>query len=148
MTSNGSSKSNPRSELEIALIDANKNFTQRYTTVRQYQDSLAKPVGSLGSIEDYGARIAALQRTSRPNVDNPICIIFAADHGVAKDKSDGGVNCSAYPQAVSRKVLEGLDKGMAGASVLAWARAVPESTCTKGLSVRPFIRLNSFLNLL
>ena len=78
MTSNGSSKSNPRSELEIALIDANKNFTQRYTTVRQYLDSLAKPVGSLGSIEDYGARIAALQRSARPVINKPICLIFAA----------------------------------------------------------------------
>ena len=78
MTSNVSNKSNPRSELETALIDANKNFTQRYTTVRQYLDSLAKPVGSLGSIEDYGARIAALQRSSRPVINKPICLIFAA----------------------------------------------------------------------
>jgi len=79
MTSNVSNKSNPRSELETALVDdANKNFTQRYTTVRQYLDSLAKPVGSLGSIEDYGARIAALQRSSRPVINKPICLIFAA----------------------------------------------------------------------
>lgn len=79
MTSNVSNKSNPRSELETALVDdANNNFTQRYTTVRQYLDSLAKPVGSLGSIEDYGARIAALQRSSRPVINKPICLIFAA----------------------------------------------------------------------
>ena len=79
MTSNVSNKSNPRSELETALVDdANNNFTQRYTTVRQYLDSMAKPVGSLGSIEDYGARIAALQRSSRPVINKPICLIFAA----------------------------------------------------------------------
>lgn len=120
--------------LETALKDTNQTFSQRYNSVRTFLDSLAKPVGSLGSLEDYGARIAALQRTSRPNVDNPICIIFAADHGVAKDKSDGGVNCSAYPQAVSRKVLEGLDKGMAGASVLARQNKVRVRVIDMGLA--------------
>ena len=68
----------PPSELEATLLDTNNNFTQRYDIVRKYLDSLAKPVGSLGSLEDYGARIAALQRSSRPVVNKPICIIFAA----------------------------------------------------------------------
>lgn len=105
--------------LAKTLSDPDLNFVQRYDAVRSYLDSLAKPVGSLGSIEDFAARLAALQRSATPSVDNPVCLIFAADHGVAKDKSEGGINCSSYPQAVSRKVLEALDHGSAGASVLA-----------------------------
>ena len=120
--------------LETSLIDTNQNFTQRYNAVRSYLDSLAKPVGSLGSLEDYGARIAALQRTAKPTIDNPKCLIFAADHGVAKDKSEGGMNCSAYPQAVSRKVLEGLDHGIAGASVLARCNGVALRVVDVGLT--------------
>jgi nicotinate-nucleotide--dimethylbenzimidazole phosphoribosyltransferase len=94
-------------------------FSKRYETARVYLDSLAKPVGSLGTLEDWGARLAALQKISQPKVDNVVCLIFAADHGVAKDISEGGQSCSAYPQAVTKKVLEGLDSGLAGASVLA-----------------------------
>mmetsp|Transcript_9528 Transcript_9528/g.16598 ORF Transcript_9528/g.16598 Transcript_9528/m.16598 type:complete len:164 (-) Transcript_9528:1055-1546(-) len=62
---------------------------------------------------------AMWRRSAKPTVDTPACLIFAADHGVAKDASEGGMNCSSYPQAVSRKVLEGLDNGIAGESVLA-----------------------------
>lgn len=105
--------------LSSALLYPDHDFSYRYDAVRSYLDSLAKPVGSLGTLEDYGARIAALQRVVTPTIDNAICLIFAGDHGVAKDISEGGRNCSSYPQAVSRKVIEGLDKGIAGASVLA-----------------------------
>jgi nicotinate-nucleotide--dimethylbenzimidazole phosphoribosyltransferase len=69
-------------------------------------DALAKPVGSLGTLEDWASRLAALQRTTRPSVDPVVCLIFAADHGVAASPEDGGEGCSAYPQAVTRSVLE------------------------------------------
>ena len=107
------------SDLQVKLSDPNSNFTSRYEAARLYLDSLAKPVGSLGTLEDWAARLASLQGTSRPSVNKAACLIFAADHGVAKDKSEGGENCSAYPQAVTRKVLEALEFNMAGASVLA-----------------------------
>lgn len=123
--------------LATTLIDPNLTFSQRYDAVRSYLDSLAKPVGSLGSIEDFAARIAALQRSASPRVDNPTCLIFAADHGVAKDISQGGMNCSSYPQAVSRKVLEALDHGIAGASVLARCNNVHLRVIDVGLADGP-----------
>ncbi len=125
------------SALAKALIDPDLTFTQRYDAVRVYLDSLAKPVGSLGSIEDVAARIAALQRSATPRVDNPICLIFAADHGVARDRSEGGMNCSSYPQAVSRKILEALDRGIAGASVLARCNNVTLRVIDIGLADGP-----------
>lgn len=123
--------------LAKTLIDPNLDFTQRYNAVRSYLDSLAKPVGSLGSIEDFAARIAALQRSATPKVHNPVCLIFAADHGVAKDRSEGGMNCSLYPQAVSRKVVEALDRGIAGASVLARCNNVSLRVIDVGLADGP-----------
>ena len=123
--------------LARTLSDPDLNFVQRYDAVRSYLDSLAKPVGSLGSIEDFAARIAALQRSAAPTVDNPVCLIFAADHGVAKDKSEGGMNCSSYPQAVSRKVLEALDHGIAGASVLARCNNIHLRVIDVGLADGP-----------
>ncbi|KAL7529255.1 hypothetical protein ACHAXR_002873 [Thalassiosira sp. AJA248-18] len=136
--SNGSSKGRSESSaLAATLIDPKQNFAQRYDAVRSYLDSLAKPVGSLGSIEDYAARIAALQRSAQPKVDSAVCIIFAGDHGVAKDVSEGGMNCSSYPQVVSRKVLEGLDHGIAGASVLAKCNGVALRVVDIGLADGP-----------
>ena len=123
--------------LATTLIDPNLTFSQRYDAVRSYLDSLAKPVGSLGSIEDFAARIAALQRSASPRVDNPTCLIFAADHGVAKDRSQGGMNCSSYPQAVSRKVLKALDHEIAGASVLARCNNVHLRVIDVGLADAP-----------
>jgi nicotinate-nucleotide--dimethylbenzimidazole phosphoribosyltransferase len=105
--------------LEALLNDENNDFAQRYYAVRNYLDSLAKPVGSLGTLEDWAGRLAALQKTSRPTAHSVACLIFAADHGVAKAVTDGGMNCSAYPASVTEKVVIGLDNCLAGASVLA-----------------------------
>jgi nicotinate-nucleotide--dimethylbenzimidazole phosphoribosyltransferase len=95
------------------------SFEERFDAVRLYIDSLAKPVGSLGALEEWAARLAALQRTTHPSVDPVACLIFAADHGAAKDPKVGGEGCSSYPQAVTRSILVGLERGIAGASVLA-----------------------------
>lgn len=81
--------------------------------------------------------MAALQQTTTPKADNAACLIFAADHGVAKDKSEEGKNCSAYPQIVSRKVLEALDHGIAGASVLAKSNNVQLRVIDVGLADGP-----------
>ncbi len=113
------SDSDSESALEITLKDPNQNFVSRYEATRSYLDSLAKPVGSLGTLEDWAARLAALQSSSKLNVENPFCLIFVGDHGVAKDESDGGASASAYPQFVTEKVLIALENKMAGASVLA-----------------------------
>ncbi len=124
----------PQSALEIALLDEKNDFQTRYDAARNYLDSLAKPVGSLGTLEDWAARLAVLQRSPKPTAEKVSCIIFAGDHGVAKDKKDGGSNCSAYPQAVTQKVLEALECNMAGASALAAANGVTLRVVDVGLA--------------
>ena len=123
------------SPLEAALLDENLDFASRYEAARNYLDTLAKPVGSLGTLEDWAARLAALQRSSSPTVSNVACLIFAGDHGVAKDKSEGGANCSAYPPAVTQKVLEALEYSMAGASVIAATNDVRLRVIDVGLAM-------------
>eukprot|EP00986_Skeletonema_menzelii_P010186 scaffold4868_cov83-Skeletonema_menzelii.AAC.5 len=133
----GGNNEQPSPPLASILSDGEQSFTHKYEAARQYIDSLAKPVGSLGTLEDWGARMAALQQTTAPTADGAACLIFAADHGVAKDKSDGGKNCSAYPQIVSRKVLEALDHGIAGASVLSKCNNVQLRVIDVGLADGP-----------
>lgn len=48
-----------------------------------------------------------------------MCLIFTRDHSVAKAPEDGGENCSSYSQAVTKNVLVGLEREIAGASLLA-----------------------------
>ena len=122
--SNGNKKEKHQNQTQIvlveaALLDQTLDFKTRYHVVRDYLDSLAKPVGSLGTLEDWAARLAVLQRSPNPTVNKTACLIFAGDHGVAKDEQDGGANCSAYTQAVTQKVLEALEYDLAGASILA-----------------------------
>lgn len=101
------------------------NFVQKYEAAQEYLDGLAKPVGSLGALEDWAARLAAIQGTIRPDASKACCLIFAGDHGVAKETDKGGESCSAYPQKVTRSVLQALQSERAGASVLSKINGVP-----------------------
>lgn len=108
-----------RSKAEKICQTDGSSFNDRYEAVWLYLDSLAKPMGSLGTLEEWAARVGALQKTTQPQIGTVACLIFAGDHGIAKSPDEGGEGCSAYPQVVTQGVLRGLDMGMAGASVLA-----------------------------
>jgi nicotinate-nucleotide--dimethylbenzimidazole phosphoribosyltransferase len=109
----------PKNDATRILSLPTSTFRERYDAVQAYLDVLAKPVGSLGTLECWSAKLAALQRTLQPTAQNMVCLIFAGDHGAAAAPEDGGEGCSAYPQAVTGSVLVGLERGVAGASVLA-----------------------------
>jgi nicotinate-nucleotide--dimethylbenzimidazole phosphoribosyltransferase len=79
---------------------------------RRHLDSLTKPPGSLGRLEELAARLAALRGTP-PRVAQPVIFTFAADHGVAAE----GV--SAYPQVVTAQMVENFLRGGAAVNVLA-----------------------------
>lgn len=101
------------------LSSSTSSFAEKYSAVQTYMDVLAKPVGSLGTLEEWAARLCALQNTMQPKAEPVGAIIFAGDHGVAASPDDGGEGCSLYPQSVTRAILAGLQSGVAGASVLA-----------------------------
>ena len=79
----------------------------------QRQLQLTKPTGSLSELENTAVQLASLQANSRPNVDQPWIAIFAGDHGVMEE------NISAYPQAVTRQMLQNFTTGGACISVIA-----------------------------
>ncbi|KAL7486154.1 hypothetical protein ACHAW6_011751 [Cyclotella cf. meneghiniana] len=107
----------PIDELQVDLVSPVERDVTK--TGNDYLDLLAKPVGSLGTLEDWVSQLASIQRSINPKADNVACLLFAADHGIAKDVVNGGMGCSAYTSSVSRKVVMGLDNGLARASVLA-----------------------------
>mmetsp|Transcript_17237 Transcript_17237/g.21498 ORF Transcript_17237/g.21498 Transcript_17237/m.21498 type:complete len:203 (+) Transcript_17237:1153-1761(+) len=63
-------QSQEKRSAEQICRNVESTFGERYHAICRYLDSLAKPVGSLGTLEDWAARIAALQRTVNPNVNS------------------------------------------------------------------------------
>ena len=80
---------------------------------RARQDSLTKPPGALGRLEELAITLAAAQGTLTPCVDRPWIAVFAADHGVVAE----GV--SAFPQAVTAEMIRNFARGGAAISVIA-----------------------------
>ncbi|WP_437631820.1 nicotinate-nucleotide--dimethylbenzimidazole phosphoribosyltransferase [Sorangium sp. So ce854] len=78
---------------------------------RARQDTLTKPRGSLGTLEDLAVTLAGIQ--GGPPASRPAAaVLFAADHPVARH----GV--SAYPAEVTAAMVANFVRGGAAASVL------------------------------
>jgi len=76
-------------------------------------ESLTKPRGSLGRLEELAVRAAVITGQAMPRVAAPVIFTLAGDHGVVAE----GV--SAYPQAVTAQMVENFARGGAAVNVLA-----------------------------
>lgn len=76
-------------------------------------DSLTKPPGSLGRLEEFAKRLAAIAENEGCLVDKRVIFVFAGDHGVTEE----GV--SAYPKEVTQQMVFNFLRGGAGINVLA-----------------------------
>lgn len=81
---------------------------------QKHWQTLAKPPGSLGQLEQLGTRISVIQQEMPPKSCDTRLIIFAGNHGVAADE---GV--SPYPQSVTAAMVETFLSGKAAVSILA-----------------------------
>src|SRR5512133_3025256 len=80
---------------------------------RARQETLTKPRGSLGRLEELSIQLAGMKANPFPSVERKAVIVMAADHGVAAE----GV--SAYPAEVTAQMVKNFLGGGAAINVLA-----------------------------
>jgi len=88
---------------------------QAMESAREYIDTLIKPFGALGRLEEIAARLAGVTGAVKNRFPKRAIVVMAADNGVY----DEGV--AAAPQAFTRLQAMNMTRGICGVSVLAKA---------------------------
>ena len=86
--------------------------TQTQAAAQARLDSLTKPLGSLGRLEDIVRQVAGITGKVRPVVDKKAIIIMCADNGVVEE----GV--SSCPKSVTASVTQNFTRGITGVNAL------------------------------
>jgi len=86
--------------------------TELERRIRRRLDSLTKPQGSLGRLEELALQVGLIQGTDMPSVGRKAMLLFCADHGVVEE----GV--SPFPQEVTRQMVANFRAGGAAITVL------------------------------
>lgn len=96
--------------------------------------SLAKPPGSLGTLEDWAATLCEVQQTLAPEASPASVLVFCADHGCKK----ADASLSPYPQEVTQAVFRSLAAGISATAVL--TRSAGASLTVVDIGVRVCVR--------
>lgn len=106
---------------------------------KKHWDSIAKPIASLGLLEDDIIRIAAIEGTADPgklDISKRALLVFCADHGVVAE----GV--SQTDQKVTRQVAENFVKGKSSTNLLAKRADCDVYTVDIGMNTDPYCGKN------
>lgn len=98
--------------LEITLANIQDLDRKIINEVKEYQNRLTKPQGSLGVLEDISIQLAGITSRKCPDLGRKAVVVMAADHGVVVE----GV--SAFPSEVTSQMVRNFIQGGAAINVL------------------------------
>ena len=75
-------------------------------------DSLSKPLGGMGALEDAIVKIAGISRTDKVSLDKKLLVVMCADNGVVKE------NVSQSGPEVTKAVCDNFSKGLTSACIM------------------------------
>jgi nicotinate-nucleotide--dimethylbenzimidazole phosphoribosyltransferase len=94
-------------------INSIKPLDSKYIALAQTRlDSLTKPKGSLGKLEEFARRVIAITENTKPRLDKKVVFVLVGDHGVVEE------GISAYPKEVTREMVYNFLRGGAAINVL------------------------------
>lgn len=118
-----------------AIEPVNKEIGEK---AQKYVDTLTKPLGSLGQLEDLAIQLVEMTSNPFPSVFPPGVVVFAADHGIAS----AGV--SAYPQEVTAQMVMNFLQG--GAAINVFSRQIQAITSIVDVGVCTDIKHEQLIN--
>ncbi|KAA3648428.1 MAG: nicotinate-nucleotide--dimethylbenzimidazole phosphoribosyltransferase [Chloroflexi bacterium] len=96
-----------------SVIDRIKQPDEKaMATARERQDTLTKPAGSLGRLEELSIQLAGITGEAQPKIDDKVIVVMAGDHGVVAE----GV--STFPAEVTPQMVANMVYGGAAINVL------------------------------
>ena len=108
-------------KIMIPALDA-----QSMQKVREGFARMDKPAANLGKLEEMVVQFAGMTGGVLPEKLNSAMVLMCGDHGIAK------YGVSAYPQEVTRQMINGYMRGTAGATVLARHAQADVFVCDAG----------------
>jgi nicotinate-nucleotide--dimethylbenzimidazole phosphoribosyltransferase len=90
-------------------------------------DGKAKPLGSLGRLEDLAVQLGLIWHPLAPRTERAAVFVFAADHGLAAE------GISLYPSSVTRAMVATYLAGRAGVNAFAKASGVEVQVVDAGV---------------
>jgi len=99
--------------LQETIAKIKKPDSSLMKQVQARLDSLTKPRGSLGKLEELAKQIVSITANLSPRIEKKAIIIMAADHGVVEE------GISAYPREVTPQMVYNFLNGGAAINVLA-----------------------------
>jgi nicotinate-nucleotide--dimethylbenzimidazole phosphoribosyltransferase len=102
-------------KIKSSLNSINALDLEAMNKTKQRWDSLVKPIGSLGLMEEITIRLSGIYRTTDFSIDKRAVVVMASDNGVVEE------NVASSPQVFTRILAEKMSRGMTGVSVMSKA---------------------------
>ncbi|XQY93724.1 nicotinate-nucleotide--dimethylbenzimidazole phosphoribosyltransferase [Metabacillus sp. HB246100] len=127
----------PKKEVNRTISSIQPVNKELMEKAMNYINTLTKPLGSLGRIEELAIQLAGMKETIYPEVSPPGIAVFAADHGITS------MGISAYPKDVTVQMVYNFLNG--GAAINAFAKEVKGNLKIVDIGIATQIEHNSLL---